>query len=84
MKNSPHNLPAIVSVISQKMKMSKLTTAVLTASVVSIAAISSGCSQPEPIEQNAPKYGLVTADDANEDTQMWQKKLMAMQAMSEP
>ncbi len=67
MKNSPYNLPAIVSVISQKIKMSKLTTAALTASVVSITAISSGCSQPEPIEQNAPKYGLVTADDANED-----------------
>ena len=67
MKNSPLNLPAIVSVISQKIKMGKLTTAALTASVVSIAAISSGCSQPEPIEQNAPKYGLVTADDANED-----------------
>ena len=67
MKNSPLNLPAIVSVISQKIKMSKLTTAALTASVVSITAISSGCSQPEPTEQNAPKYGLVTADDANED-----------------
>ena len=67
MKNSPLNLPAIVSVISQKIKMSKLTTAALSASVVSITAISSGCSQPEPIEQNAPKYGLVTADDANED-----------------
>lgn len=67
MKNSPQNLPAVVSVISQKIKMGKLTTAALTASVVSIAAICSGCSKPEPIEQNAPKYGLVTADDANED-----------------
>ena len=67
MKNSPLNLPAIVSVISQKIKMGKLTTAALTASALSIVAISSGCSQPEPVEQNAPKYGLVTADDANED-----------------
>nr|WP_313973837.1 hypothetical protein [uncultured Psychrobacter sp.] len=67
MKNSPQNLPAVASVISQKIKMGKLTTAVLSASVVSIAAISSGCSQPEPAEQNAPKYGLVTADVANED-----------------
>ena len=67
MKNSPHNLPAIVSVISDKIKMGKLTTAALTASALSIVAISSGCSQPEPVEQNAPKYGLVTADDANED-----------------
>ncbi|WP_242465358.1 hypothetical protein [Psychrobacter sp. M9-54-1] len=67
MKNSPHNLPAIVSVISDKIKMGKLTTAALTASALSIVAISSGCSQPEPVEQNAPKYSLVTADDANED-----------------
>lgn len=67
MKKSPHNLPAVVSVISDKIKMGKLTTAALTASALSIVAISSGCSQPEPIEQNAPKYGLVTADVANED-----------------
>lgn len=67
MKKSPHNLPAVVSVISDKIKMGKLTTAALTASALSIVAISSGCSQPEPVEQNAPKYGLVTADDANED-----------------
>lgn len=67
MKKSPHNLPAVVSVISQKMTMRKLPTAIFTASALSIVAISSGCSQPEPVEQNAPKYGLVTADDANED-----------------
>ena len=67
MKKSPHNLPAVVSVISDKIKMGKLTTAALTASALSIVAISSGCSRPEPVEQNAPKYGLVTADDANED-----------------
>ena len=67
MKNSPLNLPAIVSVISQKMTMRKLPTAIFTASALSIAIISSGCSRPEPVEQNAPKYGLVTADVANED-----------------
>ena len=67
MKKSPHNLPAVVSVISDKIKMGKLTTAALTASALSIAIISSGCSRPEPVEQNAPKYGLVTADVANED-----------------
>ena len=65
MKKSPHNLPAVVSVISDKIKMGKLTTAALTASALSIVAISSGCSQPEPVEQNAPKYGLVTADVTN-------------------
>jgi len=67
MKKPSLNLPAIVSVISQKMTTRKLPTAIFTASALSIAAISSGCSQPEPVEQNAPKYGLVTADDANED-----------------
>ena len=67
MKKSPLNLPTIASVVSQKINISNLTTAILTASAFSIAAISSGCSQPEPIEQNAPEYGLVTADDANED-----------------
>ena len=67
MKKSPLNLPTIARVISQKINISNLTTAILTASALSIAAISSGCSQPEPIEQNAPEYGLVTADDANED-----------------
>lgn len=67
MKKPPLNLPTIASVISQKMTMSNLTTAILIASMLSVAAISSGCSQPEPVEQNAPEYGLVTADDANED-----------------
>ncbi len=67
MKKPSINLSAVVSVISDKIKMGKLTTAALTASALSIVAISSGCSQPEPVEQNAPKYGLVTADDANED-----------------
>ena len=50
MKKSPLNLPTIARVISQKMTIGNLTTAILTASALSIAAISSGCSQPEPIE----------------------------------
>ena len=44
MKKPPLNLHTIASVISQKIKMSNLTTAILTASAVSVAAISSGCS----------------------------------------
>ena len=67
MKNSPLNLPTIGRVISEKITMGNFTTTILTASALSIAAISSGCSQPEPVEQNASQYGLVTADDANED-----------------
>jgi len=67
MKKPSINLSAVVSVISQKMTMRKLPTAIFTASALSIAIISSGCSRPEPVEQNAPKYGLVTADVANED-----------------
>lgn len=67
MKKTSINLSAVVSVISQKMTMRKLPTAIFTASALSIAIISSGCSRPEPVEQNAPKYGLVTADVANED-----------------
>ena len=66
MKKPSINLSAVVSVISQKMTMRKLPTAIFTASALSIAIISSGCSRPEPVEQNAPKYGLVTADVANE------------------
>ena len=66
MKKPSINLSAVVSVISQKMTMRKLPTAIFTASSLSIAIISSGCSRPEPVEQNAPKYGLVTADVANE------------------
>ncbi len=38
---------------------------VLTTAIVAIGM--SGCTQPKPIEQNAPEYGLVTTDDANED-----------------
>ena len=67
MKNSPLNLPTIARVISERITMGNFTTTILTASALSIAAISSGCSQPEPVEQNAPQSGLVTADDANED-----------------
>ena len=67
MKKPSISLSAVVSVISQKMTMRKLPTAIFTASALSIAIISSGCSRPEPVEQNAPKYGLVTADVANED-----------------
>ena len=67
MKKPPLNLLTVASVISQKTTMNQLTSIILTASVVGVAAISSGCSQPEPAEQNAPEYGLVTADDANED-----------------
>lgn len=66
MKKPSISLSAVVSVISQKMTMRKLPTAIFTASALSIAIISSGCSRPEPVEQNAPKYGLVTADVANE------------------
>lgn len=36
-------------------------------SVTLVAFAISGCSQPEPAERRAPEYGLVTADDANED-----------------
>ncbi len=39
--------------------------AVLTAAIFAISL--SGCSQPEPVEQNAAEYKLVTADDANKD-----------------
>lgn len=67
MKKPSISLSAVVSVISQKMTMRKLPTAIFTASSLSIAIISSGCSRPEPVEQNAPKYGLVTADVTNED-----------------
>lgn len=35
--------------------------------VTMVAFAISGCSQPEPAERRAPEYGLVTADDANED-----------------
>lgn len=38
---------------------------VLTTAIIAIGM--SGCTQPKPIEQNAPEYGLVTTDDANED-----------------
>lgn len=65
MNKSPNNLPTVANAASQKLTTRKLNLAVLTAAVFAVGI--SGCSQPEPIEQNAPEYGLVTTDDANED-----------------
>ncbi len=34
--------------------------------VMTCAIALSGCSRPDPVDQNAPAYDLITADDANE------------------
>ena len=83
MKKPSISLSAVVSVISQKMTMRKLPTAIFTASALSIAIISSGCSRPEPVEQNAPKYGLVTADVTNEDSVLMCCRKILLSEMSQ-
>ena len=60
MNNSPQPLPAIANATPHN-----FTVAILTAAVFAVGI--SGCSQPDPVEQNAPQYGVVTTDDANED-----------------
>lgn len=60
MNKSPVTLPVVASIFSRRMPL-----AVLTAAVCAIGI--SGCSDPEPVDRNATKFGLVTVDDANED-----------------
>ncbi|MDN6179392.1 MAG: c-type cytochrome [Halomonas subglaciescola] len=52
--------PAVVRFSPCRMPLLALTAALCAIGI-------SGCSDPEPVERNAPEFDLVSADDANED-----------------
>ncbi|WP_235906711.1 c-type cytochrome [Pseudomonas saliphila] len=59
MNNLPLTLPVVTS---KSVRYKNLALIVAAACVIGI----SGCSKPEPVDQNAAQFDLVTADDANE------------------